>query len=249
MNHEKHAQPDSAPLRRKAAQSTPQAAPPQHPLLMLQRQIGNAAIARQIAQREPGSEEEDMVQAKRSDSVQRQPDTEEEDMVQAKRSDTVQRQPDTEEEDMVQAKRSATVQRIPEVGLEGGEVSADTASAIQSRRGGGSAMPDMMRSTMEQSFNTDFSDVRVHADSQSHDLNERVGAQAFTTGSDIFLGAGASASDQNLMAHELTHVVQQRSMSASGPMRVTAADDQHEQQAEAMASQVAQRQATPEVEE
>jgi hypothetical protein len=66
---------------------------------------------------------------------------------------------------------------------------------------------------MEDSFGTDFSRVRVHTSSQSDTLNRQLQARAFTTGSDIFFRSGeykpTSGAGQQLLAHELTHVVQQ----------------------------------------
>jgi hypothetical protein len=66
---------------------------------------------------------------------------------------------------------------------------------------------------MEPRFGADFSSVRLHADSEAADLNRQVSAQAFTLGRDIYLGAGktdvTSDSGKHLLAHELTHVVQQ----------------------------------------
>lgn len=95
----------------------------------------------------------------------------------------------------------------------GGVVGSDVEADIQSARGGGQAMPDTVRSPLESAFGTDFSNVRVHADSQSDALNRGVQAKAFTTGNDIFFSKGTyspqSESGQRLLAHELTHVVQQ----------------------------------------
>lgn len=67
---------------------------------------------------------------------------------------------------------------------------------------------------MEQGFGgADFGNVRLHAGSEAAELNQRLGAQAFTLGSDIYLGAGTPALDsqagQGLLAHELTHTMQQ----------------------------------------
>jgi hypothetical protein len=62
---------------------------------------------------------------------------------------------------------------------------------------------------MEPRFGADFSQVRVHTDSQAIQMNQAVGAQAFTHGSDIYFGAGKSPGISDLTAHELTHVVQQ----------------------------------------
>ena len=62
---------------------------------------------------------------------------------------------------------------------------------------------------MEPRFGVDFSHVRIHTGSDSAQMNRDVGAQAFTHGSDIYYGAGSSATNLELTAHELTHVVQQ----------------------------------------
>jgi hypothetical protein len=62
---------------------------------------------------------------------------------------------------------------------------------------------------MEQHFGTDFSGVRVHRGEPANEANRALSARAFTHGSDIFLGGDASPADRGLMAHELTHVVQQ----------------------------------------
>jgi hypothetical protein len=74
-------------------------------------------------------------------------------------------------------------------------------------------MPGGVQGKMEHAFGVDFSTVRVHADGTSDSLNRSLGARAFTTQSDIFFRSGEyhpeSASGQELLAHELTHVVQQ----------------------------------------
>lgn len=96
---------------------------------------------------------------------------------------------------------------------EGGDVGNDIEGQIESARGGGQAMDDNTRSNMESAFGADFSNVRVHTDAQSSELNNSVQAKAFTTGQDIFFNKGQydpkSSSGQELLAHELTHVVQQ----------------------------------------
>jgi hypothetical protein len=128
----------------------------------------------------------------------------------------------------------------PEVGLEGGPISDALSGRIQARKGGGSALDGGTRGSMEQSFGTSFEDVRIHHDSESDALNRSISAKAFTTGSDIFLSQNASPSDSGLMAHELTHVVQQRGMSSSGgQMTVGPAGDSHEQSADSAAAAVA----------
>lgn len=100
------------------------------------------------------------------------------------------------------------------IGLEGGETSPELARSIESQRGSGRPLPDPVLRPFESAFGTDLSGVRVHSDSQSAELNRAVSARAFTIGSDIFLGAGqyrpASRDGQELLAHEVTHTIQQR---------------------------------------
>ena len=96
----------------------------------------------------------------------------------------------------------------------GGAVDDDTEQRIQSRRGSGDPLPDDVASDMSAGFGTDLSHVRLHTGTEAADLNNRLQAKAFTVGSDVFLRdptdlrAGAG---QELLAHELTHVVQQTS--------------------------------------
>ncbi len=67
---------------------------------------------------------------------------------------------------------------------------------------------------MEQAFGSNFSQVRIHTDAQSDQLNRSIQAKAFTTGQDIFFRSGEynpdSIAGQELMAHELTHIMQQK---------------------------------------
>jgi len=99
--------------------------------------------------------------------------------------------------------------RTPEEGLEP-VVDAD----IQAQRGLGRPLSHAERAFFEPRFGHDFGHVRVHGDRHAAGLARSVGARAFTVGSDVFLGPGEAAPDQpegrRLLAHELTHVVQQR---------------------------------------
>jgi hypothetical protein len=89
----------------------------------------------------------------------------------------------------------------------------DLETSIQKARGSGQSLPNNVKEPMENAFGTDFSQVNIHTDTQSHQLNESIQARAFTTGNDIFFREGAfnptSHDGQELIAHELTHVVQQ----------------------------------------
>jgi hypothetical protein len=94
-----------------------------------------------------------------------------------------------------------------------GEVSQDVETGIEKARGGGQGLGTGIRRKMESAFGADFSGVRVHTGSEAHELNNAVNAVAFTTGQDIFFRNGAynteSSGGRELLAHELTHVVQQ----------------------------------------
>lgn len=132
------------------------------------------------------------------------------------------------------------------------ELDDDTAGRINQQRGAGQALDSGVQRQMGDAMGQDFSGVRVHTSGEAHNLNEKVGAVAFTTGNDIFFRQGAyspsSSSGQELLAHELTHVVQQSSGAVPGgeKMTVNAPNDSFEQEADAVAkaalSQPVQRQ-------
>ena len=69
------------------------------------------------------------------------------------------------------------------------------------------------KNEMESGFGTDFSGVRIHNDSNAVQMNQELGSQAFTNGNDIYFNEGKynpeSDSGKHLLAHELTHTVQQ----------------------------------------
>ncbi len=91
--------------------------------------------------------------------------------------------------------------------------STSLSDAIQSSRGSGSAMDGGTRSFMESRFRADFSDVKIHTDTDAAGMSNRLNAHAFTVGSDVYFGEGkyspGSHEGKSLLAHELTHVVQQ----------------------------------------
>ena len=112
----------------------------------------------------------------------------------------VQRQvEEEEEEEMLQAKSMADATS---------EVPNDLESQINAIRGGGRSLAESERAYFEPRFGVDFSQVRLHTDSQAAES-----ARAFTVGQDVVFGAGQYAQGRSegrrLVAHELTHVVQQ----------------------------------------
>ena len=112
-----------------------------------------------------------------------------------------------EEEEPVQMQ---TEQKKTETGA---EVPADFESSLNSSKSGGNPLQGDLRSQMESGFGTDFSDVRVHTGADAVQMSNQVGAQAFTHGNNIYFNEGKfdpeSKSGQHLIAHELTHTIQQ----------------------------------------
>jgi|GEM_PF-5367961 hypothetical protein len=86
-------------------------------------------------------------------------------------------------------------------------------SSLNASKGSGTPLPDQTRGSMETSFGADFSKVRIHDNSSAARMNKDLHAQAFTHGSDIYFAPGkydtSSRGGKHLLAHELTHVVQQ----------------------------------------
>ncbi|MEH1867451.1 MAG: DUF4157 domain-containing protein [Nostoc sp.] len=89
------------------------------------------------------------------------------------------------------------------------EAGGNLEGRLNSSKGGGSPLPDDVRSFMEPRFGADFSQVRVHTGRESVQMNQDLNAQAFTHKQDIYFGAGKAPAKDALTAHELTHVVQQ----------------------------------------
>jgi len=124
----------------------------------------------------------------------------------------IQREPAEEEEIMMQSEqgKNATASDAIE-------------STINQKKGGGSALPDIFRSKVEQAIGADFSRVRVHTDQESDTLSRSLSARAFTTGNDIFFKQGEynpdSTAGQKLITHELAHTIQQGASSSFGQMK------------------------------
>ena len=80
-------------------------------------------------------------------------------------------------------------------------------------KGKGKPLPDKIRAKMEAEMQRDFSSVRIHDDAAATALAEEIHAQAFTQGADIYFNQDKynpeTAGGAHLLAHELTHVVQQ----------------------------------------
>jgi hypothetical protein len=95
---------------------------------------------------------------------------------------------------------------------------------IERQRGGGQPIDPGIRAEMEAAFGSDFGDVRVHVDREAQKTAAVLDARAFTFEKDIWFGRGERLSDKRLLAHELTHVVQQ-SVGRLGIQRAVALTD------------------------
>lgn len=86
-------------------------------------------------------------------------------------------------------------------------------STLASSTSGGSQLSSGTRSFMESNLNADFSGVRIHTDSTAAQMSSQINAQAFTHGNNIYFNEGKynpdSSEGKNLLAHELTHTIQQ----------------------------------------
>lgn len=148
-------------------------------------------------------EEEKVNRKEQEEEVQRK--EEEKEPIQRKASvATKDEQPGTEEL-KIQTKGTA----LPN----GGFASSKLSSSIQSTRGGGTSLPRSVSGEMGSKIGADFSNVKVHTSSYAQNFNKGLGARAFTVGKDIYFNSGEynphSNSGKSLLAHELTHTVQQ----------------------------------------
>lgn len=138
-------------------------------------------------------EEDKLVQEKPEIQKMEKPEEEE----------AVQKMEGEEEEETVQTKNESGTQ-IASAGL---------SNTIKSKAGTGRKMSPQIKAEMESGFGSDFSTVNIHTDQDAIGMNKQLGAQAFTHGKDIYFNSGKYNPDttqgKRLLAHELTHVVQQ----------------------------------------
>ena len=118
-----------------------------------------------------------------------------------------------EEEKEEEEKEKEEILQTKEVPSQIPEVTSEFESRIQSLKDGGQPLPKSARAFFEPRFGQDFSRVRAHTDAQAAETAQTLNARAFTMGHDIVFGAGqyvpGTSEGRRLMAHELTHVMQQ----------------------------------------
>ncbi|WP_440898982.1 eCIS core domain-containing protein [Actinosynnema sp.] len=139
---------------------------------------------------------------------------------------------------------------------QGGPAESPVHEVVNSGRG--APLDAGVRADMEGRFGTSFADVRVHTDGAAHSSARSVNAQAYTVGSDIVFQSGGydpgSAAGRHVLAHELTHVVQQRSgpvdgSDVGGGVRLSDPSDRFEREASANADRLVAQPAVQRVEE
>lgn len=201
-----------------------------------------------LLQRQPLEEEEEELQPKAIDGrvaplLQRQPvEEEEEDELQSKlvseqTSPQIQRQADLEEEEeeAIQPKRRPSLLSMK---ADPGDVVArqNTESferRLMNTKGQGNPLPKQTRNRMEARFGVGFRDVRIHTGIAATAMNNEIDSLGFTNGKNIYFAPGQfrpeTKEGEKLLAHELTHVIQQTRSSLSG--RTTRRTAQHLQRA------------------
>ncbi|XRE42839.1 hypothetical protein ACIVBQ_001043 [Tenacibaculum discolor] len=169
-------------------------------------------------------QKQEELQQKEEEDVQKSPEEE----VQTKKETTespfagevIQQQTEEDiqekEEEEIQEKEEEEIQQLQ---MSGGDDNSSLESNLSSSKGGGNSLPSGTKNEMESGFGADFSGVRVHNDSNAVQMNKELGSQAFTNGNDIYFNEGkynpTSESGKHLLAHELTHTVQQGASPAS----------------------------------
>ncbi|WP_108802518.1 DUF4157 domain-containing protein [Aquimarina sp. Aq107] len=172
-------------------------------------------------------EEEPVQKQEEEESVQKQ--EEEEAIQQKEEEESVQKM---EEEEPVQAKcddceNEESVQKMGEeeevqtksnsnIVSSDSNSNASIESRLKSSKGKGNKMSGDTKNQMETGFGADFSSVNIHTDSNAVQMSQELGAQAFTHGNDVYFNKGKYNPDskvgKHLLAHELTHTVQQSGM-------------------------------------
>jgi hypothetical protein len=146
---------------------------------------------------------------KEDEKVQRQDEKKDEKPVQRKaepEEEKIQRKEAGEDEKPIQKKAAPSA-------TPSASAAPVSAGQLHNTKGQGSTLPAATLTEMSQAFGHDFQSVRIHTNSQAEQLSHELQAQAFTHGTDIYFNAGKynpeTADGKRLLAHELTHVVQQ----------------------------------------
>jgi hypothetical protein len=191
-----------------------------------------------------------LVQPKKEEEIKKKNAVEKVDIAQNK-TDTVKTEsPKTKEKillskPLIQKKKEEEIQAREEEEIQAKEdekelqmsASADTnpsdvsnlESTLNSSKNGGSPLSGKVKTEMESGIGADFSNVRIHNDSTAVQMNQQLGAQAFATGNNIYFNKGKynpnSQDGKHLLAHELTHTVQQGAAIRQKPEQISPAPE------------------------
>ena len=158
--------------------------------------------------------EEEAVQTKEAEEETVQQKEEEETVQKAEmEEETVQKKQEETEEPVQKAeKEEDTPVMTKKDGSKQGNTSIEY--TLSAQRGKGTTMDADTKTEMENKFGTDFNNVTIHNDAKAKETSQELGAQAFTTGNDIYFNEGKynpnSREGKHLLAHELTHTIQQQ---------------------------------------
>ncbi|MEM7084577.1 MAG: DUF4157 domain-containing protein [Bacteroidota bacterium] len=148
-------------------------------------------------------EEEETMQMKEEEEEAMQMKEEEEETLQQKAEEEEPVQKMEEEEEAVQAKSNGSDTK-----------NANVETKLKKSKGGGHKMKGDILTEMEQGFGADFSHINIHTGADAQAMSEQLGAQAFTSGNDVYFNQGkydpSTKEGKHLLAHELTHTIQQK---------------------------------------
>ena len=164
------------------------------------------------------ADEEDITQAKiQRKEIEEEPEVqmqaEEEELQMQEKEEEIQRQEEDEEELQMKEKEEEEEPELQTKSSQQSQPRENFYDRINRKNGTGRSIESRSRQKMEAAFGRDFGGVNVHTDPEAVQLNQELHAHAFTQGRDIYFNSGkyqpGSVRGQHLLAHELTHVVQQ----------------------------------------
>lgn len=183
----------------------------------LQRQVGNARINRMLTNEDSEAPKKSTPNGIQPFTVSHPEDDAEKEAEAVSRQVTsgqnappIRRLATTNIHTLLPSEREDKLTRAPQEQADN-DADADTTTAAHAiaHKDTGSPVDSSLRSTLEPRMGADLSGARVHNDNSANKAADSINARAFTHGNDIFLGTGQSPTDTRLMAHELTHVMQQ----------------------------------------
>lgn len=168
-----------------------------------------------VQKKDLAGEEQEPVQAKEDEeSVQAKGESEQEESVQMmEEEEPVQAK---EDEEPIQAKEDEEPVQTKAVATPRPKSANSIESKLKTTKGGGQKLNGKAKNEMESGFGADFSNVNIHTDGKAAEMSDQIGAQAFTHGNDVYFNQGkfdpSSTEGKHLLAHELTHTIQQSGM-------------------------------------